>query len=118
MNTTSISANNGFLMSVGLITGGKSKAVTTVGKQLGDALTHGIEDEIRRLWRTCVEDSEFLKNVVSAIRIRRGMEEGALRSHIAYSAGAVERRPSIQGLARSSKSCVRQEQLSKKMESS
>jgi hypothetical protein len=82
-----ISANNGFLVAIGVIGGGKSKAVTPIGKQLGDALSHQSEDESRRLWADIVEQTEFLKNVLGAIRIRRGMEEGALKAHIAYSAG-------------------------------
>jgi hypothetical protein len=87
MNPTMVSANNGFLISIGILLGGKSKTITPLGKQLGDAISHGIEEEAKRLWRQFVDDSEFLKNVVSAVRIRRGMEEGALKAHIAYSAG-------------------------------
>ena len=87
MNPTMVSSNNGFLLSIGVIGGGKSKSVTPLGKQLGDALSHAIEDEVRRLLRSIVDETEFLKNVLGAIRIRRGMEEGALKAHIAYSAG-------------------------------
>jgi len=32
-------------------------------------------------------ENEFLKNVLAAVRIRKGMDESALRAHIAYSAG-------------------------------
>lgn len=88
INSTTISANNGFLLSLGVIEGGKSKSPTSVGKRLGDALGHGLEDEARALMRHLVDQSEFLKGVIGAIRIRRGMDESALRSHIAYSAGA------------------------------
>lgn len=86
-NPTTVSSNNGFLISIGVIGGSKSKSVTPLGKQLGDALSHGIDDEVRRLLRAIVDEAEFLKNVLGAIRIRRGMEEGALKAHIAYSAG-------------------------------
>ena len=34
-----------------------------------------------------VAEDEFLKNVLAAVRIRKGMDESSLRSHIAYSAG-------------------------------
>lgn len=88
MNSTTVSGNNGFLLSLGIIEGGKSKAATAIGKKLGDALGHSLEDETRYLMRQIVESSEFLKSVLGAIRIRRGMDESALRSHIAYSAGA------------------------------
>lgn len=51
-------------------------------------LVHDQKDEVRRLWAQVVQDDDFLKGVVSAIRIRKGMDENALKSHIAYSAGA------------------------------
>ena len=88
INTTTVSGNNGFLISIGVVEGGKSKSATAIGKKLGDALGHSLEEESRFILRQIVEDTEFLKNVLGAIRIRRGMEEGSLRSHIAYSAGA------------------------------
>ena len=88
INTTTISGNNSFLISLGIIENGKSKAVTPIGKKLGDALGHSLDEEAKFILRQIVDDSEFLKNILGAIRIRRGMEEGSLKSHIAYSAGA------------------------------
>ena len=88
INTTTISGNNAFLLAVGVIEGGKSKAATVIGKKLGDALGHSLDEEAKVLLRQIVDESEFLKNILGAIRIRRGMEESSLRSHIAYSAGA------------------------------
>lgn len=90
INATTISGNNGFLLALAIIEGGKSKAPTPTGKKLGDALGHGLDEEVRTILRQIVEDSEFLKNVLGAVRIRRGMEESALKSHIAYSAGAAK----------------------------
>lgn len=34
-----------------------------------------------------IETSEFLKKVIAAVRIRKGMDEASLESHVAYSAG-------------------------------
>jgi hypothetical protein len=87
VHPTIVSRNNGFLLSVGVLEGGKNKAVTPLGKSLGDALGHNLEEEVRRILQQVVESSEFLKNVVGAIRIRRGMDEISLKAHIAYSAG-------------------------------
>lgn len=88
MDPTSISRNSGFLVSVGILEPGKTKGPTEIGRSLGNALIHDQTSEIKRLWREVIINSEFMKSIVSAIRIRKGMDDGALRSHIAYSAGA------------------------------
>lgn len=88
MDTTVISRNAKFLVSVGILLAGKNKAPTPLGSLLGHALTHDQNEEVRRLWARVVDEDEFLKGIVSAIRIRKGMDENALESHIAYSAGA------------------------------
>ncbi len=88
MDPTTISRNAGFLVSVGILEAGKNKAPTSLGLSLGNALMHEQEEEVKRLFAEVVADNEFLKGIVSAIRIRKGMDDSALRSHIAYSAGA------------------------------
>lgn len=87
MHETAISKNVGFLISIGLLEGGKSKFVTDVGKRLGLALMHNVPDEIESILADLVAENEFLKNVLAAVRIRKGMEDSSLRAHIAYSAG-------------------------------
>lgn len=88
INPTVISGNNAFLVSVGVLEGGRNKASTLLGKRLGDALSHDLELEAQVLWREIIDGSDFLKNLIGAIRIRRGMDESALKAHIAYTAGA------------------------------
>jgi len=87
MHTTAISKNVGFLLSIGLLEGGKNKAPTEVGSKLGFALMHNMAEEVEAILADIVADNEFLKNVLAAVRIRKGMDASALRSHIAYSAG-------------------------------
>ena len=88
MDRTIISRNVKFLVSIGILEAGQNKVATSLGSLLGRALTHDQKDEVRSLWAQVVQDDEFLKGIVSAIRIRKGMDENALKSHIAYSAGA------------------------------
>lgn len=88
MDPTNISRNTGFLVSVGILEAGKNKAPTSLGVSLGNALMHEQDEEVKRLFAEVVAENEFLKGIVSAIRIRKGMDDSALRSHIAYSAGA------------------------------
>lgn len=48
---------------------------------------HNVPEEIESILSDIVADDEFLKNVLAAVRIRKGMDESSLRAHIAYSAG-------------------------------
>lgn len=84
---TTISRNNAFLVSVGIVQGGKAKGITENGLRLSRALQHDIADEVSAWWREIVLSNEFLQKMVTAVGIRGGMEDSALRSHIAYSAG-------------------------------
>jgi hypothetical protein len=84
---TIVSRNNAFLVAIGVIEGGKKKVITSKGKALGDALEHELADEIAQNWHEIVMGNEFLQKVLSAVKIRKGMEQSTLQSHIAYSAG-------------------------------
>lgn len=85
---TVVSGNNGFLLNIGVIEGGNNKSATAIGKKLGDALSHDLEHEAALIYQDLIENNEFLKNLVGAIRIRKGMDEAALKAHVGYSAGA------------------------------
>lgn len=88
MDKTTVSRNNAFLVSIGIIEGGgKAKGITEKGKSLADALQFKIPEEVATHWRDLATANEFLQKMVSAVRIRGGMEDSALKSHIAYSAG-------------------------------
>ena len=87
MDRTIISRNNAFLISVGIVEGGKAKGITEKGKALAHALRYAVPEDIASHWRDIVTASEFLQKMVSAVSIRGGMEDSALKSHIAYSAG-------------------------------
>jgi hypothetical protein len=84
---TTVSANNLFLSSIGLIEGGKAKIPTVRGRDLASAIAHEISDEIQKQWALVVQNNEFLHKMALAVRIRKSMEGSALEAHIAYSAG-------------------------------
>jgi hypothetical protein len=86
-----ISRNVGFFVATGILEGGKKKKPTPAGHQLGLALEHNIPDQIRRSWRQIVEENEFLTKLLTAVRIRNGMDSQTLEAHIAYSAGQPKR---------------------------
>lgn len=100
MHTTIISKNAGFLLDAGILLGGAKKQCTSSGNELAHALIHGIPDEIRRLWRTIIRECEFLSRILAAVKIRNGMDETTISSHIAYSAGQ-KKNPGVMTGARS-----------------
>lgn len=84
---TSISGNNGFLVQIGLITEGNKKSATDIGRDLGRAYISKIDDEIERLWKEVVVENDFLNRMISAVRIRNGMDRSSFLNHIIYSSG-------------------------------
>lgn len=87
MDKTIVSRNNAFLISIGIIAGGKAKGITEKGRLLAQALQYDVQADISAHWRELVASNEFLQKMVTAVSIRGGMEDSALQSHIAYSAG-------------------------------
>lgn len=88
MDKTIVSRNNGFLVQLSLISEGNKKSPTQEGIDLGRAYTHKVDDQIVRIWRTLIEKDEFLSRMLSAIKIRNGMEKTSLVNHILYSSGS------------------------------
>lgn len=88
MDKTIVSRNNGFLVQLSLISEGNKKAPTQDGIDLGRAYTLKMVDEIIRLWRNIIEADEFLSRMLSAIKIRNGMEKTSFINHIIYSSGS------------------------------
>ncbi len=87
LHPTIVSRNNAFLLGVSIVQGGKKKTITDRGLSLARALEHDMPDEITKCWREIVLGNDFLGKVLAAVRIRKGMDNGTLQSHIAYSAG-------------------------------
>lgn len=86
-DATQVSRNNPFLKSVGLLEGTQKKQLSALGVTLARALEYEMPDEITRGWRGVVDSDDFFQRLISAIRIRKGMDISTLRGHVAYSAG-------------------------------
>jgi hypothetical protein len=87
MHETIVSRNNAFLVAIGIVAGGKKKGMTDLGRALARALEHQMPDEITRHWQMVLENVPFFRNLLAAVRIRRGMDLPTLQAHVAYSAG-------------------------------
>lgn len=94
---TTVSKNNGFLVQIGLITEGSKKAATETGRALGRAYTSKINYEIERIWKEIIADNDFLSRMLSAVRIRNGMDRSNFINHIIYSSGMKDSKESRTG---------------------
>ena len=87
VGASQVSANNKFLISIGLIDKGLKKSATDLGNKLAKPLEFDFNDDIKTIWELIVNKNEFLSKMVLAIKIRRKTEVETFVSHIAYSAG-------------------------------
>lgn len=86
--SSTVSRNNAFLVSIGLLREGKKKEPTELGVKLGHALHHGEEEETRRFWREAVTNNQFLSDQLAAVRVQKGVETDKLPGKILYNSGA------------------------------
>ena len=97
VHQSSVSRNNSFLAAIGVLRGEKEKLVTRQGRALALALGRRDEEEIQRNWRQIVSTSEFMQNVVSAVKLREGMLYPTVQAYIAHSAGQPRNKPVMTG---------------------
>jgi hypothetical protein len=97
MDRTLLSRNNKFFHGVGLIEGGQKKTVTPLCRDLGLAISHEDVQEIQRRLATLVHESDFLTRIVSAVKVRSGMDSESLERHIAITAGAAKSKRTMTG---------------------
>jgi hypothetical protein len=63
------------------------------------ALEHDLRDEIVSGWRDVLYGNEFTDKILSAVRIRKGMERSALQAHVAFTAGHPRKPAAMTGAA-------------------
>lgn len=97
LSRTMVSKNNGFMVQIGLITEGNKKASTEVGRSLGRAYASKVDYEVERIWKEIISENDFLNRMVSAVRIRNGMDRTNFINHIIYSSGLKDSKESHTG---------------------
>jgi hypothetical protein len=97
IHQSSVSRNNAFLTEIGVLQGESKKQVTRRGRSLAVALARKDRAEIRGNWRAIVSASEFLQNVVSAVKLREGMLYPTVQAYIAHAAGQPRNKPVMNG---------------------
>src|SRR5215204_2153437 len=94
---SSVSRNNAFLVEIGVLQGEEKRLITRRGRTLAVALARKDRAEIRSNWRAIVAASEFLQNVVSAVKLREGMLYPTVQAYIAHAAGQPRNKPVMNG---------------------
>jgi hypothetical protein len=97
IHRTIISGNAGFLTAIGILESGSKKISTPIGKELALALEHNMREQIRDSWRKVVGGHDFFEKLLTAIKIRNGMDENTLEAHILYSAGQPKKQKFMTG---------------------
>jgi hypothetical protein len=97
VHQSSVSRNNAFLTEIGVLQGESKKMITRRGRALAVALARKDRGEIRSNWRAIVAASEFLQNVVSAVKLREGMLYPTVQAYIAHAAGQPRNKPVMNG---------------------
>lgn len=97
VHRSSVTRTNGFLVEIGVLRGEREKLVTKRGRELALSLERRDGAEIRDNWRQIVSTSEFLQNVVSAVKLREGMLYSTIQAYIAHAAGQPRNKPVMIG---------------------
>lgn len=97
VHQSSVSRTNGFLTEIGVLQGETKKLITRRGRALALALARKDREAIRSNWRAIVGSTEFLQNVVSAVKLREGMLFPTVQAYIAHAAGQPRNKPVMTG---------------------
>lgn len=89
LHPTIISRNSKFLEDIGLISGGRQKGATDLGRKLGRALDHKQNSDAQRYWKEAVQTNEKVAGLVTTVRIKSGMNEKDFTGHVLYVSGQV-----------------------------
>jgi hypothetical protein len=97
VHQSSVSRTNAFLTEIGVLQGETKKLITRRGRALALALARKDRQEVRSNWRDVVASTEFLQNVVSAVKLREGMLYPTVQAYIAHAAGQPRNKPVMAG---------------------
>jgi hypothetical protein len=87
MNPSVVSRNNGFLVSIGLLSGGRAKSLTPGGKELALALGHDLQEDAAISWKRAILGAPAAKPVIDMLKVQRAVTLDALPAKIAAALG-------------------------------
>jgi hypothetical protein len=83
-----VSRNGKFLVQVGVLEGSQRKYLSEAGSRLCRAYQFDLAREVSEIWRKLLATTDFTSKMISAVRIRKGMDLKDFQAHVAYSAGS------------------------------
>ncbi|MDI6722183.1 MAG: hypothetical protein QMD97_01390 [Candidatus Aenigmarchaeota archaeon] len=98
MHKTQVSKNSAFLSSIGVIGGGKRKALTPQGKDLALAIGNKVADDIVRQWNRVLTDSVNSRGILDMIRVQGALSKETLLGKTASILGLIDDKNTRTGL--------------------
>ena len=89
VDKTVVSRNNGFLNSLGLLSGGKSKSLTEEGKELAIALGNDMEEDAALSWRRTFLSASSTKPVIDMLQVQKQIPKEQFVGKVASTLGIV-----------------------------
>jgi len=89
MDKTLVSRNSAFLVSIGVLSKGREKSLSSQGKALAVALGNGIVDDIRKGWRDVLMQCSATSSIVDMVKIQKTVPKDDLQGRMASSLGLV-----------------------------
>lgn len=98
MHKTQVSKNSAFLSSIGVIAGGKRKALTSQGKNLSLAIGNKVADDIVRQWNRVLTESVNSRGILDMIRVQGALSKEILIGKTASILGLIDDKNTRTGL--------------------
>lgn len=89
LDSTMVSRNNGFLLSIGALQGGRDKELTGSGRDLAIAIGNSIDDDIRHNWKQVFLGCDRTKSVLDMVKIQKGIPQAQFAAKVASALGLV-----------------------------
>lgn len=98
INRTLVSRNSAFLVSAGVLSKGREKALNPQGKDLAIALGNGIVDDIRKGWRNVLMQCPATKSILDMVTVQKSILKDDIQGRMASALGLVASGPNKTGL--------------------
>ncbi|QTN30768.1 hypothetical protein HZ994_00660 [Akkermansiaceae bacterium] len=89
IDSTMVSRNNGFLLSIGALQGGRDKELTGPGRDLAIAIGNNIDEDIKQNWKQVFLGCERTKSVLDMVKIQKGITKSQFTAKVASALGLV-----------------------------
>jgi len=87
LSKTQISQNSAFFATAGLLSGGKTKSLTDLGKKLARAIELNISADIKSFLLEMIQQTKPLSDLITMLRIKKGMPSKDFATHVLYVSG-------------------------------